>query len=145
MISKTLDQAFPDTSLSDFIADNPKIAEQAEAYRLEQEENGRKAAYFRQQQDKIETEKQSLNFLLERLSLYEGANLPSAMLENMRASGNGYLGLEGVAVNMAAAALLKQLAPELRRLAAKNLADMEAKFELFKKENASVLKKLGLI
>ena len=145
MDSKTLTEAFPDTTMDEFLSQNPEISAKAEAFRFEQEENGRKASYFRQQLDKIETEKMNLNWLEDRLNLYSGANIPERMLEVMRASGSGYLGLEGVAVNMAAAALIKQFAPELRKLAAKNLADMESKFNRFKAENAAVLKKLELI
>jgi len=145
MISKTLNEAFPDTTMDDFLSENPEVREQAEAFRLEQAENGRLAGYFRQEQEKIEAEKQSLNWLDGRLSLYEGSNIPASMLQTMRASGNGYLSLENMAVNMAAAVLLKQIAPELRNLAWKDLAETEAKFEVFKKENAAVLKKLGLI
>lgn len=145
MESKTLQQAHPDTTTEDILAENPELHRQVEEKRLAKEHEGRIYSQFRRKQSDLAEKEGQLGSFLQLLDGINGIDLPSVLMANTKNSPAGLLSISQMAGNFAGAFIVKSCAPKLRQMATKEVDDLKKDFEKFVADNRDVLHRLELI
>ena len=144
MESKTIAQAHPDLASEEFLA-LPENASAYEAFKAQREHEGRVASQFRQKQSALEEKKIQLTSFNQLLDSIKSADFPGALMANTVNSPNGLLAMPRIAESFAGSFIIKTFEPQLRKLAAREVAEMEELFAKLVADNREMLKKLGLI
>jgi hypothetical protein len=98
----------------------------------------------RQLSGEVEDARLRAQVLFARLDFAKNCDIPTSILDAVK-NQMAPAAIFKIADIFSGPALVRQFEPELRALATKELRAVEDKFKTFKKENAALLKELGLI
>jgi hypothetical protein len=109
-----------------------------------EEAKRRGAESFRTKTGQLAEEKDFHAALVHQCQFYQQAAIARSIYSNTRKGPRGVAGLEDMAATLSPAYLLSLFANDIAKLSAQRVSELEADLAAFKKENASLLKELGL-